>query len=269
MNNMMKLIMKVIFLSVSIAVFVYFINYEKDKNVKFEVANNIESESGKNIENSSEQNIVINPKSTEVQDTIVLEKDILLEVPFILQAPFGNWSDPIFEDACEEAAILMADGWLQEKDFTAQESFDGIMKIVEIEKKELGEYVDASAKDVAKILKKITGSEKIIVQENITLEDIIEEIIRGNLIIVPTNGRKLFNPFYTPPGPVTHMIVIIGYDILSGEFITNDSGTKRGQGFRYNENVLFGAIRDYPTGNHYKNPINESVIKKVMITISK
>jgi hypothetical protein len=37
---------------------------------------------------------------------------------------------------------------------------------------------------------------------------------------------------------------------LKKEFITNDPGTKRGFHYRYNEKVLYNAIRNYPTGNH-------------------
>src|SRR6266567_9414371 len=38
---------------------------------------------------------------------------VQLKVPFIVQAPFGNWSDPVFQNACEESSIVMAMGWLK------------------------------------------------------------------------------------------------------------------------------------------------------------
>jgi len=79
------------------------------------------------------------------------------------------------------------------------------------------------------------------------------------------NGQKLKNPFFTPPGPLEHMIVIIGYDYQTNEFITNDSGTKHGQNYRYKENILFEALRDYPTGNH--KPIID--IQKNIIIVQK
>ena len=43
------------------------------------------------------------------------------------------------------------------------------------------------------------------------------------------------------------MLVIIGYDPDKKEFITNDPGTKNGGSYRYNEEVLYNAIWDYPT----------------------
>ncbi|HAV11516.1 MAG TPA: hypothetical protein DCX32_03150 [Candidatus Moranbacteria bacterium] len=203
-------------------------------------------------------------------EEIILPKDIVLEVPFVLQAPFANWDDPLFQDACEEAAILMAKGWLEgQKDFTKERMESGIRDIAILEEKILGGHIDASAFDTAGILKEYADNEKVRVDENVKLEDVKTEILKGNLVIVPTNGRKLGNPFYTAPGPVTHMIVIIGYDGESKEFITNDSGTRRGEGYRYGENVLFGAIRDYPTGNHYTDPIDERGAKKAMIVIER
>lgn len=68
-------------------------------------------------------------------------------------------------------------------------------------------------------------------------------------MVVPTNGRALGNPNFTAPGPERHMLVLIGYDPETKEFITNDPGTRQGRHYRYHEEVLFSAIRDYPTGD--------------------
>ena len=65
--------------------------------------------------------------------------------------------------------------------------------------------------------------------------------------MVPTSGRALKNIHYTPPGPRNHIILIIGYDGVKNEFITNDSGTKNGAAYRYNEDLLFSAIGYYAT----------------------
>lgn len=203
-------------------------------------------------------------------EEVVLPKDIILEVPFVLQAPFANWDDPLFQDACEEAAILMAKGWLEgKKDFSKEQMEKGIREIARLEEKILGGHIDASASDTARVLKEYAGYEKVDVDGEAMLDEIKKEILAGKLVIVPTNGRKLKNPFYTSPGPVTHMIVVIGYDSAKKEFVTNDSGTKRGENYRYGEDVLFEAIRDYPTGNHYIDAIDESNPKKTMIVVER
>src|SRR3989344_4812592 len=69
-------------------------------------------------------------------------------------------------------------------------------------------------------------------------------------------------PNYTAPGPERHMILIRGYDDETGEFITNDAGTRRGEKYRYKYRTLFNAIRDYPTGDHI--PIT-GVDKKMIV----
>ena len=59
--------------------------------------------------------------------------------------------------------------------------------------------------------------------------------------------------------------MIRGYDSDKGEFITNDPGTKRGELYRYDQDVLYNAIRDYPSGYH--KPITR--IEKTMILVWK
>ena len=46
------------------------------------------------------------------------------------------------------------------------------------------------------------------------------------------------------------MIVVRGYDPVTKEFITNDPETRNGKLYKYKSDVLYEAIRDYPTGYH-------------------
>jgi hypothetical protein len=46
------------------------------------------------------------------------------------------------------------------------------------------------------------------------------------------------------------MLVIRGYDPATKEFITNDPGTRKGEGYRYPEQIIYAAWRDYPSGDH-------------------
>ena len=73
---------------------------------------------------------------------------------------------------------------------------------------------------------------------------------------------KLGNIYFTAPGPENHMLLIKGYNFNDKSFTTNDPGTRRGEGYTYDENVLFEAIRDYPTGYHLPNDI---ILKKVIL----
>lgn len=189
-----------------------------------------------------------------------------LDVPFTPQAPFGEWSDQRQQDGCEEASVLMAYYWTQSKHLTLEKAKETILEIADFETKNYGGFVDTSAEDTAdRILKEYFGYNNFAVKRKINTEDILFELALGNLILVPANGKLLQNSNFTPPGPDRHMLVIKGYDKKTQEFIANDPGTKMGENYRYNADVLFHAIADYPTGNH---AVIET-IEKVMIVVRK
>lgn len=193
-------------------------------------------------------------------------KVIKINVPFTSQAPFGEWSDPRQQNACEEASVLMAIYWANGQSFSLQEAKDKILAIADWEQKKYENYIDTSARDtVERLFKEYFQYQKAFVVENIVSQDIINELVKGNLVIVPANGQTLKNKFFQVPGPLEHMLVIIGYDYQTKEFITNDPGTRQGKDYRYNQDVLFNAIRDYPTGYH--EPIVG--IQKTMIVVQK
>lgn len=202
--------------------------------------------------------VVPTPVSTQI-------KSVLFDVPFIVQAPRHNWKDPVYQNACEEAVALMAMRWVQGKPLTNEEAFTEIQKISDYSKAHYGFYLDQSAEDLAKLMREYFQYPNVRFQANIQIADIKNELTIGNLVLVPANGQKLGNPYFTQPGPTEHMLLIKGYDANTKEFITNDPGVGKGNGYRYKEGVLFEAIRKYPSG--YKEKIEN--VEKVMIVVSK
>ncbi len=186
-------------------------------------------------------------------------------VPFTVQAPLGQWQDPIYQDACEEASLAMARAWVQGKVFTKQGVTEEIQKLTLFEKKKFGQSVDTSIEDTAWLLENYyditTGS----VERGVTIESIKQAVASEKIVIVPTDGRKLKNPNFKQPGPTRHMLVIVGYESEKKIFIVNDPGTRKGEGYRYDEDVLYDALIDYETGNHV--PLTST--DKVMLTIGK
>ncbi len=178
------------------------------------------------------------------------QASVLLSVPFTSQAPFGDWSDPKEQNGCEEASSLMAMAWVRgASSISASDALKEIIAISDFEESTYGQYVDTSAKDTAdRIFKKYFSYDKVAVKYDVSIENIAEELNKGNLVLAPMNGRELHNPNYTPPGPLEHMLVIKGYDPTKKQFITNDPGTRKGQGYRYDQQILFNAIYDYDTG---------------------
>lgn len=198
------------------------------------------------------------------KEEIIIEKNVLLNVPFVSQAPFGNWDDARKQDGCEEIAVIMAMAWARKEGLTAQEADDRINDISAFEKKEIGTFHDTNVNDTVEIIfKKYFQYNNVEVKYNINKEDIKRELFKGNLIIVPTDGQLLGNPNYVFPGPTTHNLVVIGYNPDLKEFIVNDSGTKNGEKYHYKEDVLENALLDYPTGSHEE--IEE--IKTAMIIV--
>src|SRR3990167_6055155 len=198
----------------------------------------------------------------------VLKPKVLFDVPFVSQAPTGNWDDPRQQDGCEEAAAYMGMLWVMgsEAPKTLEEQEKKILEIADWEEKEYGNYRDTSAEDtLERIYRQYFKYDKVKVVKDVTAEKIKQELSAGNLVQVPADGRVLGNPNYTAPGPERHNLVIIGYDDSTGEFITNDNGTRRGKNYRYKYEVMMSAIRDYPTGYH--EPITGK--HKAMIVISK
>jgi len=202
-----------------------------------------------------------------VKNLYIAESSITtLQIPFTPQAPFAEWEDQRQQDGCEEASILMAYFWAKDQDLTLLETKKVILAIADFQTENYGSFVDTSAQDTAeRILKQYFQYPHFIIKENINQQDLVLELIHGNAVIVPTNGQMLHNPYFAAPGPERHMLVIKGYDKETQEFIVNDPGTKHGENYRYDQDVLFNAIRNYLTGDH--EPIEK--IEKTMILVSK
>lgn len=140
-----------------------------------------------------------------------------------------------------------------------------IIALVDWQKQLYGEYRDRSAADTAILLRDYFDYPHVEVTPNATLAAIKAALQEDALVITPMNGRAMGNPYFTPPGPERHMVLIKGYDPATKQFITNDAGTQNGKDYRYNEDIFYAAIRDYPTGYHV--PI--TTVEKPMIVVWK
>jgi len=190
-----------------------------------------------------------------------LPKSFLIEdVPFSVQSPDSLW-DEYGEEACEEMSEIIADHFWTKKPLDRKIALGERNKLIEYEIHNYGDFRDENAAEVAQRLEDYFGYKKVEVIYDFSLQELKEKIAQGRPIIVPLAGRKLNNPFFTQPGPLYHNLVIIGYD--GTDIITNDPGIGRGRGYRYNENVLYNAIHDFPGS---KERIEEG--RKAMIIVN-
>ena len=205
------------------------------------------------FENIINNNINTNQKPKE----IVIPEEINLDVPFTVQAPYANW-DEQHNESCEEVAALIVHYYWQEKKLTKEIAEEELQELVDFQNENYGDYKDTDAEETAQLIKDIWGYEKVEVKYNITLDDIKKEVAQGRPVILPAAGRELKNPYFRQPGPLYHMVVVRGWTI--DKIITNDPGTRRGEEFTYDPDVLFNAIHDWNDGDVYNG-------QKAMITI--
>jgi len=164
-----------------------------------------------------------------------------LQVPFTSQAPFANW-DPVYEDACEEASLIMIEYYLRGEDLDSKELADKeILDLISLENS-LGFGPSITMAELNRLAKIHYGRNTGRI-ETATISNIEKDLAAGKPVIIPANGKMLENPNFRNGGPVYHNLVITGYD--SKEFITNDPGTRKGHNYRYPKDLLLDAIHDW------------------------
>ncbi|MBI4143174.1 C39 family peptidase [Candidatus Uhrbacteria bacterium] len=175
-----------------------------------------------------------------------LSSFVALPVPFVSQAPFRVWDLP-YKEFCEEASMLSLHYWKQGKPTPPADQLDRDLKDIQSwEVANLRTWDDTTADETARILREKFGYTNTKVVRGITIAEMLDQLAHGTPIIVPAAGRELSSPYYKPPGPLYHMLVVIGFDDERKEFITNDVGTNtKGAGFRFTYDDLYGAMGDW------------------------
>ncbi len=200
--------------------------------------------------------IVIVPEIDEVPPTVeeipddvavVLPSRVLLDVPFTSQAPEKNWDQP-WQDACEEAAVLMLDAYYKKYSLSPLFARDELQKIVDWETAK-GWGGSIEIEKVKEVVQWYMGRVNTRVIENPTVDDIKRSLANNHPVLVVADGKVLPNPNFRSGGPLYHALVVIGYDDATGEFVTNDPGTQFGAGFKYKYDDLMNSIRDWNNGN--------------------
>ncbi len=216
-------------------------------------------------ETNTEDPAPVNQDNTqsETQTSTPVASYIKLDVPFTSQAPHSNWDDP-YQEACEEASLIMAYDFYQGKtSYTKEEADQRILELVSYQNNN-GYGEDVTLKELQEItLDFYSMQSKILEQENINLESFKQELNEGNPIIIPAAGQKLGNPNFSGDGPPFHMLVVIGYDESSQTFITHDPGTRNGKDYEYSYQTILTSIRDW-TGS--KDTIEQGTPRAMVLT---
>jgi len=188
------------------------------------------------------QEPVVDPPTPPLAEKTVKQvpRTVNWPVAFASQAPTGSWEPP-YDEACEEASMIGAWHYYHQQSLDAS-IMDAKIKTATAWQAANGYQVDLSAAETVRVLRDHFGLRARVVSE-VTVDRIKYELANNRLILAPVGGRLIDNPYFQTPGPIYHMLIIRGYD--DRDFITNDPGTRRGEGFRYRQAQLIDAIHDW------------------------
>ena len=173
-----------------------------------------------------------------------LPEKIKISVPFTSQAPQGIWVEP-WQNACEEASIVMIDYFYNGDNLTKEKAREEILKIFDTKERSFGQSADESMETIAAIINQSNLSWSARVVDNPTIEQMKLELANHRPIMVPIYAPAIDNPYYTDEGPDYHVVVLVGYDDDTQEFIFHDPGTQYGKNFRYDYEGFYKAISDF------------------------
>lgn len=173
--------------------------------------------------------------------------EIALDIPYIHESSDHSWTGP-WKNGCEEASIAMVeDFYLGKKETTVKDSMAFMMMLFNKQDQIWGSNADADAYRANKLINDYTSYGSII-KEDSTVDDIKKELQQKRPVIVPVYGKILNNPNipFLATGSYYHMIVIVGYDDETNEFITHDNGdTRTGSYHRYKYDILMDSVHDF------------------------
>lgn len=195
-----------------------------------------------------ESNPIVTPPVGRKIDSLAfsgtLPKEINLDVPFTSQAPHADWSMP-YQEACEEASAYMVHQFYRGVGGKIDPNVadTAIQKLVAFQKATFGYYEDTNVEETAKFIRDYYGYNNVVVKPLNKVEDIKQPLALGYPVIIPAAGKLLGNPNFRGGGPDYHMLVIRGY--TPDFFITNDPGTRKGQGYTYSYQTIMNAAHDW------------------------
>ena len=168
------------------------------------------------------------------------------KISFQPQAPTGKWVMP-YQEFCEEAVLILADKHLKGEKLSKSIMDEELLALKDLETAHFNTFTDTSLGEVAIIAREYFKLDAQI-SGDLSLENIKNNLLAGNLIIAPTAGRLLGNPYFTGKGPIYHYLLIKGW--TATQFITHDVGTWRGANFKYNYQTVIDAIHDLPKADN-------------------
>jgi hypothetical protein len=170
-----------------------------------------------------------------------------LSVPYTNEAPDDVWTGP-WKNACEESSMAMVEKfYLGQTMMTKTEAKTFMQMMFDKQDKLYKSNADSDSVRTARLINDFS-SYGAIIKDNPTIEEIKREINNRRPVITLHYGFDLKNkniPFLST-GSSYHMMVVVGYDDVKKEFITNDPGDrKEGKNHRYGYDLFMKTLHDF------------------------
>jgi hypothetical protein len=162
----------------------------------------------------------------------------VLSVPYSVQAPNANWK--VFENACEEDALLMYHDYLEgdhRTDIPASEADSALRSMQKWQVDNWGAEKDLTIERTGQLAKALWGYSYEVLPA--TRENIRAQVAAGRPVIIPVMTHSLENHYYGP-NTVYHEVLVKGYK--DDGVITNDGGVAQGKNWFYAWNIMYQAI---------------------------
>lgn len=184
---------------------------------------------------------IFDPKEAFLQSLVTdPTTEMRLDVPFVCQNPFQDeagweWHD----ESCEEAAAYQVVLYYTGEQVSAQEAHEDFLDMIAWQEERFGSHKDLYGEEMREFIRDYFEykDSEVLYFEEVNKESIQQILASGHPIIIGIQGELLNNPFYPYPG--YHMLTIVGY--TDTRVITNDVGTKRGEGYPYDWDTLLDA----------------------------
>jgi hypothetical protein len=173
----------------------------------------------------------------------ILPPSVYIHTPYYSQAPDGNRNLP-WSMLCSEANLVLAAYAVQNRELSKQQFKEEMLAMIPIQEKAFGTYFSIPMRDLKGLYDTMypnVGNTRIL--ENPSLKDMKSQLAKGNLIIAPTAGRLLENPFFINGWPRFHTILIVWYD--DTHFYVNEVGMSNGENFKYTHANVMHAMHDF------------------------
>lgn len=169
------------------------------------------------------------------------QSGVELNVPYVSQAPDGKWIAP-WDEACEEASILMVEGYYGDRNSRSTEEVKQTMqRMFAWEEKTFKKKDDTDATETKQLIE-THASFGVSIQRDPKLEDILTELRGKRPVMAMVNMLELYrDPSYS--FDTYHVMVIIGFDDKRREFIVHDPAKRDEK--RYTYDRLLTALHDF------------------------